>query len=258
MILSSSTPNPVRPIGSAVNLTCIVHMELGSAIDVPVILTMDWTGPDGFTVTNISQPILPGNSITYTSRVVINSLGRNQSGVYKCTAVFANSSTDPYLIKSVATSNSIRVTTGEIFMLINFCLLNFGNNNNYYHFTGVHLALRNQFISNNTQVNIRSIGLSSDSPNGALQCITDKNPCCFSSPHRRGEWYLPNRMLVLYQASQLNVGFYRSRGDNGRVYLNRLTSNNITQSPNGRFCCEVPDATDTNQILCVVIGQLNN
>ena len=49
------------------------------------------------------------------------------------------------------------------------------------------------------------------------------------------------------------MGFYRNRGDNGKVYLNRPTS---TLSPTGQFCCEVPDVTDTNQILCVFIGQL--
>ena len=57
-----------------------------------------------------------------------------------------------------------------------------------------------------------------------------------------------------------DVEFYRSRGDNGRVYLNRPTNNNnniTTMTPTGRFCCTVPDATGVNQILCVVIGKLN-
>ena len=111
----SATPNPVHPIRSTVNLTCIVNMELDPAVDVPVILTTQWTGPDGFTTTNISQPILLENSFTYTNRAEVISLGRDQSGIYKCVAVLnASSSTGPYFINSNPTSNSIQVTTGEI------------------------------------------------------------------------------------------------------------------------------------------------
>ena len=114
VMCKSATTNPVRPIRSAVNLTCIVHMELGPAVDVPVILTTKWTGPDGFTAANISQPIL-GGSITHTSRAVISSLERDQSGVYKCAAVLNDSSsTHSYFINSIATSGSIQITTGEI------------------------------------------------------------------------------------------------------------------------------------------------
>lgn len=111
---------------------------------------------------------------------------------------------------------------------------------------GVYLALRNQFIANNTEIDIRSIGLY---PSGALQCITDKKPCCLSQNPQHGEWYLPNGELV--QGTSSDIVFYRNRGDNGGVYLNRPTN---VISPTGRFCCKVPDATDNNQILCVIIG----
>ena len=119
--------------------------------------------------------------------------------------------------------------------------------------TDVYLALRSQFIANNTQIHIRSIGMSSDDPNSALQCITDKNPCCLSQNPQHGEWYLPNRRVV--QGDKSDTAFYRYRGDNGEVYLNRPT--NVSVSQTGRFCCEVPDATDTNQTLCVIIGKFN-
>ena len=56
--------------------------------------------------------------------------------------------------------------------------------------------------------------------------------------------------------SESDMEFYRNRGDNGRVYLNRPTNNNI-MSPTGQFCCEVSDVTGVNQTLCVVIGKLN-
>ena len=119
----------------------------------------------------------------------------------------------------------------------------------YINSSGVYFALRGVFIANNSQVNIRNIGQSSDSPNGALQCVTDRTPCCLSQNPRRGEWYLPNGALV--QATTSTVTFYRNRGDNGEVSLNHPSD---IMSPTGLFCCEVPDATDTNQTLCVNIG----
>ena len=57
-------------------------------------------------------------------------------------------------------------------------------------------------------------------------------------------------MLVNWNES--GVVFYSNREDNGEVYLNRLSG--VTISPTGQFCCEVPDATNTNQTLCVIIG----
>ena len=113
--------------------------------------------------------------------------------------------------------------------------------------------LRGVFIVNDSQININNIGLSSDIPNGALQCITDKIPCCLSQNPRLGEWYLPNRNLV--RGTTPPTVFYRNRGDNGQVSLNRPSD---IMSPTGQFCCEVPDATDTNQTLCVYVGELKN
>ena len=49
------------------------------------------------------------------------------------------------------------------------------------------------------------------------------------------------------------VEFYRSRGNNGQVFLNRITNDNFTT---GRFCCEVPDTTGVDQTLCVLVGRL--
>ena len=122
----SATPNPVRPIGSAVTLTCTVYVELGPAVDVPVTLSTVWIGPDEFTATNISQPILR-ISPNITSKAVINSFRRDQSGVYTCTASLnASSSFNPYLIDSdTILSESIQITTGEIATITysNFCLL---------------------------------------------------------------------------------------------------------------------------------------
>ena len=116
--------------------------------------------------------------------------------------------------------------------------------------SGVYLALRGVHITNNSSINIRNIGQSSENPNVALQCITDHLSCCSQNP-QRGEWYQPNRALV--QGATSTTTFYRNRGANGEVSLNRPSG---VESPTGLFCCEVPDATNTNQTLCVNIGML--
>ena len=118
---------------------------------------------------------------------------------------------------------------------------------------GVYLALRGVHITNNSNINIINIGQTSDSPNGAVQCITDHLNCCNQmSPGQRGEWYLPNGALV--QGTASTTAFYRDRGANGEVTLNRPSG---VESPTGLFCCEAPDATNTNQTLCVHIGILH-
>ena len=51
--------------------------------------------------------------------------------------------------------------------------------------------------------------------------------------------------------------FYRNRGPgarDGTVNLNRVSTD--VRSPTGQFCCEVPDANDINQHVCVNIGEL--
>ena len=102
-------------------------------------------------------------------------------------------------------------------------------------------------VTNNSNINTRDIGQSSDKPNGALQCITDR-----MSPNPSGEWYLPNRALVM-QGSTSSIAFYTIRGSNGEVFLNRPSD---VMSPTGLFCCEAADATNTNQTVCVNIGKL--
>ena len=47
--------------------------------------------------------------------------------------------------------------------------------------------------------------------------------------------------------------FYRNRGDNGTVNLNRVDTG--VMSPIGLFCCEVPDGNNVTQRLCADIGE---
>ena len=117
---------------------------------------------------------------------------------------------------------------------------------------GIYLVLEKnfEFISNNSQINIRNVGIS---PNSSLQCITDRNPCCLNQDPRVGEWYLPHGELV--QGTFSTTEFYSTRGDDGDVSLNRPSE---VISPTGRFCCKVADATSMNQTLCVIIGKIRS
>jgi hypothetical protein len=83
-------------------------MELSSVVDVPITLNTVWTGPNGFTATNTSYPVV----ITHITTIVMNSFGRNKSGIYTCT-VDLRSSLNIYHINGSAISDSIQVTTGE-------------------------------------------------------------------------------------------------------------------------------------------------
>ena len=47
------------------------------------------------------------------------------------------------------------------------------------------------------------------------------------------------------------MAFHRNRDNNGNVNLFRVR--NTVIPPTGRFCCEIEDATHTNQTLCVNI-----
>ena len=96
-----------------------------------------------------------------------------------------------------------------------------------------------------------SNGVTDTTSNNGLQCITDRRPCCAALSNRHGEWLFPNGDTVP-GVLQNPTTFYRNRGDDGTVNLNRLNSD--VMMPTGRFCCVVPDATDVEQTLCAHIG----
>jgi hypothetical protein len=87
--------------------------------------------------------------------------------------------------------------------------------------------------------------------NTGLQCITDRMLCCgHGYKDRAGEWFFPDGTAVPRQDSAMT--FYRNRGDDGTVNLNRLSG---IMMPTGLFCCEVPDAVDIVDRVCANIGK---
>ena len=107
MNVTSDLDSPIRPVGSAtVTLTCTV--ELSPAVDVTVTVNTVWTGPDGFMVNRPAGRV--GSTTAYTSTAMVSSFGRDQSGVYTCTATV--SSTSSFFVSSSG-SGTARVTVGE-------------------------------------------------------------------------------------------------------------------------------------------------
>ena len=108
-------------------------------------------------------------------------------------------------------------------------------------YAGVKLILRGVEYPQNVTVSIMDIG----EGDAALACQTDRRPCCRSN--RIGEWYFPNGSLVRTEGH--GDDFYRNRGDNGTVRLNRR--GNSVAYPEGTFRCVVPDANNISRTIYV-------
>ena len=97
--------------------------------------------------------------------------------------------------------------------------------------------------TNNSMVTITDIG----SDDRALLCITNNSTCC---RNKVGEWYFPNKSIVLIQDS--GGDFYRNRGDQV-VRLHRRNNACPYASCHGEYCCEVPNAIGNYRNVCDVV-----
>ena len=112
---------------------------------------------------------------------------------------------------------------------------------------GVYIQLRGVRLSNNSEVFITDIG---EGDTASVLCFTDKTDCCRTFDGYRGpvgEWYFPNESTV----GILGYGgsFYRNRGQS----VVRLHRRHNVMMPTGPFCCEVPDANDITQRICIAV-----
>ena len=124
---------------------------------------------------------------------------------------------------------------------------------------GIYLSLGGRIYSNNSIIPITDIigrGTSAVPSDNALQCITDKKPCCYEVPNRHGEWYYPDGSQILYQsyAIEADLPFFRNRGDDGTVNLNRVNSRIMFTT--GKFCCVVPNSIGVYQTLCAYLSKI--
>ena len=118
---------------------------------------------------------------------------------------------------------------------------------------GVYLTLMGMVRPNNSDIMIDEIGNSGDN---RLQCVTDRMPCCSTQPNRAGVWYFPGdggRVPLIVSGLTMATTFYRNRGDDGTVNLNRVNNDVTVMMPTGQYCCEVLDATGVNQTACAFI-----
>ena len=120
----------------------------------------------------------------------------------------------------------------------------------------MYLSLNGTVYDNNSIIQITTIGKADSNTfqNEGLQCISDRMPCCETGPNNSGEWYFPNGTIVPMQSSA--ASFYRNRGSDGTVNLERVASDIIL--PTGVFCCVIPDATDTFQRVCATISKFTH
>ena len=84
-------------------------MELSPAVDVPVTVNTEWTGPNDQTVFFSSSPTMV-NLTRYTSILIVSSFGRDESGVYNCTSTVTSNVSQSDTIEI----GSARVTVGML------------------------------------------------------------------------------------------------------------------------------------------------
>ena len=238
----TSTPSSPVNVMSTVTVTCTVG--LNSAIlesDLSLLMVDAVLSRDGTPLT-LANPTVTGTRFTYTRR--FESFGRSDSGNYTCTAIVTPQPSSAYLTGSDSGTSTAKITTGVL------CGVLFLNYSTSFHIPGVYLTLGGEIYRNGGNIIINEIGEGDDR---ALLCVTDLTQCCHSDETGGrgplGEWFYPDRSLVRVKDSGVDI--YRNRGP-GIVRLNRR--NNAT-SPTGQFCCVVPDATLTNRITCIDIGE---
>ena len=90
--------------GSSPSLTCTV--ELSTAVDVPVNVTTEWSGPAGTTVT-------PSSSVmeSLTRYTVMGSVDTARNGSYTCRA--STDSSSQFITGNGMTPGSTTITVGE-------------------------------------------------------------------------------------------------------------------------------------------------
>ena len=106
--VTSDLPNPIRPVGSTVTVTCTV--VLAEYVDSLTVNT-ELTGPNEYTDNGMAQHM--GSTSTYTSTAMVSSFGRDQSGNYTCTATVSSKSSFYFITGTHNTSfGTTDLTTG--------------------------------------------------------------------------------------------------------------------------------------------------
>ena len=209
---------------TSVTLTCT--MTLSDDVDTEVMMEVTWfrSGtPLSNTTSRVTISPLAESGRSFTSNLTLSPLYPEDNTTFTCKAVALPSPRSAFVIKSEKNMSTVSIVIQ------------------------LHLIFRGVSYPNNSVLSLNDIG--DTSTGSAILCTTNKSPCCSSPPNRFGFWYYPDGSLVPNNAA--GHDFYRGRGDNQTIYLNRR--NNV-QSPSGLFCCKLPNSSDVNQTFCFVLG----
>ena len=113
----------------------------------------------------------------------------------------------------------------------------------YDKLAGVHFELKGVVYGHNSTVNMAEVGEGEN----ALVCKTNKPNCCRTQ--KAGEFYYPNSVRVPIRS--LNHVFFRDRREQSVRLNRRVEVDDNVYLPTGAFCCEVPDACNVKQKICI-------
>ena len=118
---------------------------------------------------------------------------------------------------------------------------------------GVQLMLGGVNYPNNSVIQFDSIYYTPDHCHSLL-CTTDWVPCCSGS--QGGNWYhvRSNGSFINVVSTTTTTDYYQSRENDGTLRL--LRQDDAVQLTDSFYCCQLPDASQFVQTLCVTIGML--
>ena len=92
--------NPLfLPSGNIINVTLSCTVQINPAVDVPVTVQTNWTGPEGFSYNNIAMNVA-NNNMHFTSNATVGSLVLKKAGVYHCMATVMPSPENRFLMNT--------------------------------------------------------------------------------------------------------------------------------------------------------------
>ena len=94
------------------NLTCVTRVN--QAVDVPVVVTHQWTGPGGVVSSSSGVYVsgVTGSGHTYTSMVMFNFLLSSHSGTYSCSSTVSSVGSPVFIAPGAVETSSTSFNAG--------------------------------------------------------------------------------------------------------------------------------------------------